>query len=63
MGKSLRNRQLKDCDYCAKPESVLYRVRLKQPAHWVLICSGCQTKTKCQPFYQYGGTWKQKKRN
>jgi hypothetical protein len=63
MGKSLRNRQLKDCDYCAKTEPVLYRIRLQQAAPWIFICSGCQSKVKSLPLYQYGGTWKQQKRH
>ncbi|MFT6989286.1 MAG: hypothetical protein ACJASL_001255, partial [Paraglaciecola sp.] len=61
MGKSQRKRQLKDCNYCAKSDSVLYRIRLQQTAPWEFACSDCQSKVKNQPQYQYGGTWKQKK--
>jgi hypothetical protein len=63
MGKSQRERELKHCDDCAKPESVLYRIRLQQPGPWVFVCVNCQKKVKSQPHYQYGGTWKQKKRH
>ena len=63
MGKTQRSRQLKDCEYCVKPEPVLYRVRLQQAAPWVFICLNCQLKVKSHPLYQYGGTWKQKKRH
>lgn len=63
MGKSLRKRQIKDCDYCAKPKPVLYRIRLQQPGPWEFVCSECQSTVKDKPLYQYGGTWKQQKRH
>jgi hypothetical protein len=63
MGKTQRNRQLRDCDICAKSESVLYRIRLQLHAPWVFACSDCQSKAKEHPLYQYGGTWNQKKRH
>jgi hypothetical protein len=36
---------------------------LQQPGPWVFVCLNCQKKVKSQPHYQYGGTWKQKKRH
>jgi hypothetical protein len=63
MGKSTRKRVLKECDHCKKGQSLLYRVRLQAIASWIFLCSECQSKVKSQTLYQYGGTWKQKKRN
>lgn len=63
MGKTLRSRQLRDCCVCEKSASVLYRIRLKPQAPWIFACSDCQSKATEQPQYQYGGTWKQKKRH
>jgi hypothetical protein len=63
MGKSIRSRQSKNCQTCGKSENVLYRIRLQLQAPWIFACSDCQSKVKDQPPYQYGGTWKQKKRH
>jgi hypothetical protein len=63
MGKSIRSRQSKNCQTCGKSENVLYRIRLQLQAPWIFACSDCQSKVKDQPLYQYGGTWKQKKRH
>ena len=63
MGKSQRSREAKQCDSCGKVDAVLYRIRLSSQAPWIFACSVCQTKAKTQASYQYGGTWKQTKRN
>jgi hypothetical protein len=63
MGKSQRKRQEKHCDGCLKNETVLYRIKVQLQDPWVFMCSACQSKVKEQPSYQYGGTWKQSKRN
>jgi hypothetical protein len=63
MGKSKRNRELKLCDKCSKGESVLYRVRMQEQNPWLFVCASCQSIAKLQAAYQYGGTWKQNKRN
>ncbi|MFT6806048.1 MAG: hypothetical protein ACJAWT_001454 [Glaciecola sp.] len=63
MGKSKRNRDLKLCDKCTKGESVLYRVRMQAQDPWLFVCVNCQSIAKLEAAYQYGGTWKQQKRN
>jgi hypothetical protein len=63
MGKSKRNRELKLCDKCTKGDSVLYRVRMQTQDPWLFVCVNCQSIAKLQAAYQYGGTWKQQKRN
>jgi hypothetical protein len=63
MGKSKRNRDLKLCDKCTKGELVLYRVRMQAQGPWLFVCTSCQSIAKLQAAYQYGGTWKQAKRN
>lgn len=63
MGKSKRERILKECEQCKKAQSLLYRVRVQEIASWIFVCAACQTTVKNQASYQYGGTWKHKKRN
>jgi hypothetical protein len=63
MGKSKRERILKECEHCKKVQPLLYRVRLQAIASWLFLCAECLTKVKSQKRYQYGGTWKQIKRN
>ncbi len=63
MGKISREREQKSCDACSTASSILYRVRLAQQEPWLFYCSDCQSKAKSRAAYQYGGTWKQIKRN
>ena len=54
----------KDCFKCDKPKEVLYRCRYKELKDWVFLCGKClhEVKTAFEESYQYGGTWKSKKR-
>lgn len=63
MGKLQRNREIKLCESCGKSEATLYRIRIQPQSSWFFACSYCQSKAKQASSYQYGGTWKQKKRN
>jgi hypothetical protein len=63
MGKAQRHRSIKLCISCGKSETVLYRIKVQIQEPWILACGACQSIAKQQPTYQYGGTWKQKKRN
>lgn len=63
MPKLSRQREAKICEHCGASDAVLFRVRLDSKAVWKFICKTCQTKAKEASSYQYGGTWKQNKRN
>ncbi|MCY2976853.1 MAG: hypothetical protein NTW52_19525 [Planctomycetota bacterium] len=54
----------KCCDRCKKNEDVLYRVRIDESRAWIFVCPDCLEQVKPgNSFYQYGGTWKSKKRH
>ena len=57
----LRN---KDCFKCSDQKDVLYRCRYDEIKEWVFLCGECLKKTKIlfENTYQYGGTWKSKKK-
>ena len=57
----LRN---KDCFKCSDQKDVLYRCRYDKLKNWVFICGQClkKIKTLFEETYQYGGTWKSKKK-
>jgi hypothetical protein len=61
--KAMRVRT-KDCNKCHKPKEVLYRCRYQELKDWAFLCGEClqQVKTAHQNTYQYGGTWKSKKK-
>ncbi|MFC4698719.1 hypothetical protein ACFO4O_00910 [Glaciecola siphonariae] len=63
MGKAQRSREPRECSQCKLEQSVLYRVKTQAQGDWLFLCSDCQKHCKQLPDYQYGGTWKQKKRN
>ena len=63
MPKQSRERPKKQSALCNKDESVLFRVRLNNNEPWQFLCKQCQLKAKSEASYQYGGTWKQRKRN
>jgi hypothetical protein len=63
VGKQTRDKQEKQCQSCNKADSVLFRIRVKPQKDWSFLCTACQTNAKTQTGYEYGGTWKQKKRN
>ena len=54
----------KDCFKCYEPKEVLYRCRYKELKDWVFLCGKClqEVKTEYDDTYQYGGTWKSKKK-
>ena len=54
----------KDCFKCDVPKEVLYRCRYKELKGWVFLCGKClnEVKTLFEGTYQYGGTWKSKKK-
>lgn len=54
----------KPCSRCEQTNDVLYRVRVEQNGDWVFVCPGClETVKPGNVHYQYGGTWKSKKRH
>lgn len=54
----------KACDRCQTNCDVLYRVRIDASRQWQFICPACLEHVKpANPYYQYGGTWKSKKRH
>jgi uncharacterized Zn finger protein len=63
MGKVHRQRSIKCCDSCGNSEEVLYRIKVHIQEPWIFACGACQSIAKQQSTYQYGGTWKQNKRN
>ena len=60
MAKS-RERGPRPCERCEAPRETLYRVRTS--ADWRLVCGPCVRVLEAEPGYQYGGTWKAKKRH
>ena len=54
----------KDCFKCDEPKEVLYRRRYKELKDWEFLCGKClqEVKTAFVENYQYGGTWKSKKK-
>lgn len=64
MGKTDRTRSPRPCDKCGALSSVLYRLLTELDGEWWFGCKSCQVQAKANyPDYQYGGTWKQKKRH
>lgn len=54
----------KPCDRCGTSNDVLYRVRIVGDGDWLFVCPSCLEDVKPgNPHYQYGGTWKSKKRH
>ena len=54
----------KDCFKCKDQKEVLYRCRYAEKKDWVFVCGKClnEVNTLFQNTYQYGGTWKSKKK-
>ena len=54
----------KDCFECSEQKDVLYRCRYNEIKDWVFLCGEClkKIKTLFEDTYQYGGTWKSKKK-
>ena len=54
----------KACQRCSKIEETLYRGRFDGSRNWSFVCPEClKTVKPGNPHYQYGGTWKSKKRH
>ena len=54
----------KDCFKCKDQKEVLYRCKYAELNDWVFVCGKClqDVKTEFEDSYQYGGTWKSKKK-
>ena len=54
----------KECHICKNQAEALFRCRYADLKEWIFLCGKCLTKvkTKHENTYQYGGTWKSKKR-
>ena len=52
----------KVCFKCSDQKDVLYRCRYDKVKNWVFICGECLKIIKFKETYQYGGTWKSKKK-
>ena len=54
----------KECHICEVEAEALYRCRYDGLRDWLFLCGKCLTevKVKHEKTYQYGGTWKSKKR-
>jgi hypothetical protein len=60
----IKRERVKPCDRCRQPHRVLYRVRIDAAQNWIFVCPQCwQQVSPGNPFYQYGGTWKSRKRH
>ena len=54
----------KACDRCREQRDALYRIRIEADGPWLFCCADCVHAVKRDnPSYQYGGTWKSKKRH
>lgn len=51
----------KKCDLCKNLGPTLFRCRWNNILKWNFICEKCLVFAKTKPYYQYGGTWKEKK--
>ena len=54
----------KECHNCKSPNKVLYRCRYGDVKSYVFLCISCLNEIKLgfKDTYQYGGTWKSKKK-
>ncbi len=54
----------KECFNCKKQNKVLYRCKYGDLNYWEFLCASCLKKIKSlfKDTYQYGGTWKSKKK-
>ena len=54
----------KECYKCNNQKDVLYRCRYEEIKDWVFMCGEClkEVKNLFEDTYQYGGTWKSKKK-
>ena len=54
----------KECFKCYQHRDILYRCKYDKIKNWVFLCEDClkQVKSLFKNTYQYGGTWKSKKK-
>ena len=54
----------RECHICEVQEDALHRCRYDGVKEWSFLCGKCLTEIKAEheKTYQYGGTWKRKKR-
>ena len=54
----------KECYNCKSINKILYRCRYDDLEDWVFLCTSClrEIKKVFEDTYQYGGTWKSKKK-
>jgi hypothetical protein len=51
------------CNRCQENSKILYRVQFAIDRAWVLVCPQCwQIVSLDNPYYLYGGTWKQRRK-
>ena len=57
-------KRAKGCFECMELNDVLYRCRYGGEKTWIFLCENCLSlvKKKYKADYQYGGTWKSKKK-
>ena len=56
-------RVMKSCHQCSLQQDTLFRVRIQENKNWVFVCQDCLKIVKPDnPHYQYGGTWKNRKK-
>ena len=56
-------REERSCFKCEKLFSELFRCKYDERGNWVFLCKKCLEESKLNNlFYQYGGTWKSKKK-
>lgn len=59
----MRIREKRSCFKCDNSFSELFRCKLDESGSWFFICKDCLNNSKLNSlFYQYGGTWKAKKK-
>ncbi len=52
----------KVCHHCQATIEVAFRIRQAKNQDWIFVCESCCKKAGQLPEYQYGGTWKGKKK-
>ena len=60
----IRRLRTKPCYACRQEHEVLFRARAGDGQPWRFYCRPCLLQLKSDsPSYNYGGTWKSKKRH
>ncbi|MEO0529634.1 MAG: hypothetical protein AAF266_03550 [Planctomycetota bacterium] len=60
----VKRTRTKACDRCETVADTLFRCRYTEAGDWRFICPKCLDSVRNgNPHYQYGGTWKSKKRH